>query len=92
MVALTILAGLAGAWLGYEYGAYRSSLCCDRSGATILLSPVTYFALGSSLMANLIMLVFGLAKIRFSEFDRLSDRTAPMANRRGAPSYRSLNR
>lgn len=91
MVAVAILGGLAGAWIGYEYGAYRSSLCCDKSGFTFLLSPITSSALGSSLMANLAMLVFGLARKNFPALNKLSNRGAPMANARDASNYRSVN-
>lgn len=64
-IAVAVLGGLAGAFTGYEYGAYRSARCCDQAGASILLSPVTYSVMGSMLMANLAMLVFRLARIKF---------------------------
>ncbi|PKB83057.1 MAG: hypothetical protein BZY88_03040 [SAR202 cluster bacterium Io17-Chloro-G9] len=69
LALLTVVAGVAagvgGAWLGYEYGAYRSALCCDRSGATIAFSPATYSAFGAAILANVAMLTFGLVRDRF---------------------------
>ena len=60
MAAVAVLGGLAGAWLGYEYGAYRNAIISERLGTTILLSPVTYATIGSAAMANLAMLAFRL--------------------------------
>ena len=96
LVALTgvvaILGGLAGAWSGYEYGAYRSAMCCEKSGATIFLSPVTYSAFGATVFANLVMLVFRLVRNRLVALERVAHRRHPMAGGADATKYRSANR
>lgn len=92
MVAVGVVGGLAGAWSGYEYGAYRTSLCCDKAGTTILLSPVTNSAIGATILANLAMLVFAFAKKTLTAQDRLSRRLPPLANGADATKYRSVNR
>ena len=92
MVAVAVLGGLAGAWAGYEYGAYRTSICCDKSGGSVIFSPVTFSAMGATVMANLSMLLFAFAKNRLNAMDKLSHRMPPMANGADATRYRSVRR
>lgn len=55
-------------------------------------APVPYTAAGSSLMSNLVMLVFGLARNKLTALDKMSPRRAPMVNGTDATEYRSVNR
>ncbi|PKB64970.1 MAG: hypothetical protein BZY80_01255 [SAR202 cluster bacterium Io17-Chloro-G2] len=89
MVTVAILGGLAGAWAGYEYGAYRNALCCDKGGTIILLRPVTYSAVGSALLANLAMLIFALVRNRMKASLRSSHPPATLVS---GTEYRSVNR
>ena len=92
MVAVAVLGGLAGAWAGYEYGAYRSSICCAKSGGTIIFSPVTFSAMGATMMANLSMLLFAFARNRLAAIGKLSHRLAPVVNGADGSQYRSVRR
>ena len=63
---VAVVAGIGGAWSGYEYGAYRTAACCDVSGASISLSPVAFSALGAAIVTSGALLLFELAKKRFA--------------------------
>ncbi len=63
---LAVAAGIGGAWSGYEYGAYRTAVCCDVSGASISLSPVAFSAMGAAVVTSAVMLLFELAKKGFT--------------------------
>ena len=62
MLSLTVVAGVFGAWGGYEFGAYQDVNCCDRVGARPALTPVTYTAFGATLAANGAALLLGLTR------------------------------
>ena len=47
-VSLTVLAGLGGAWGGYQYSADREVACCTKPD----IAPFTYAAFGAVAMAN----------------------------------------
>ena len=74
MVAAAVLGGLAGSWLGHEYGA-----------------PITYPAIGSSLMANLAMLIFGLTRKILTAVGKVSHPRTPVPGVADANEYRSVN-
>lgn len=91
MVALAILGGVAGAWLGYEYGAYKTSLWSASAGTTIPLSPVTYSTMGAAVAANLAMLVFRLAASKLMVVDKVPQRLPPIQNGANASEPNSAN-
>lgn len=45
---LALLAGVAGAWGGYEFGANQEVACCAKPD----ISPLAYMALGGTVLAN----------------------------------------
>jgi hypothetical protein len=45
---LALLAGIGGAWGGYEFGGRQEVPCCAKADIT----PVTYTALGATVAAN----------------------------------------
>jgi hypothetical protein len=47
-VLLALLAGIGGAWGGYEFGGRQEVPCCAKADIT----PVTYTALGAAVAAN----------------------------------------
>ena len=55
-------------------------------------APIPYTAAGASLMSNLVMLIFGLARIKLTALDKVSHRRAPMVDGRDSTEYRSVNR
>ena len=52
-----LLAGVGGAWGGFEYGAAREVPCCAAPDIT----PITYVALGATAAANAAVLMLGIA-------------------------------
>ena len=48
IVSLAFLAGLGGAWGGYQYAADREVACCTKPN----IAPFTYAAFGAVVMAN----------------------------------------
>ena len=61
LLALALLAaaaGLGGAWGGYEFGSRQEVECC----AMPTVSPVTYTAMGATVVANGAMMVFVLVR------------------------------
>jgi hypothetical protein len=55
---LALLAGVAGAWGGYQFGGHQEVPCCAKPEIT----PVTYTALGATVVANGVALVVGVAR------------------------------
>ena len=53
-----LLAALAGAWGGYQYGAVQEVLCCAGPDIT----PIAYVSLGAAAVAGGIGLVLNLAR------------------------------
>ena len=56
-VLLVVLAGIAGAWGGFQFGATQEVECCV--GPTI--EPITYMVGGTALFANVAALVMAVA-------------------------------
>lgn len=56
--SLAAAAGVGGAWGGYEFGARQELECCAMPTVT----PVTYSAMGATVVANGAVIVFGLAR------------------------------
>ena len=56
--SLAAAAGVGGAWGGYEFGARQELECCAMPTVT----PVTYTAMGATLVANGAVMVFGLVR------------------------------
>jgi hypothetical protein len=57
-VSLALLAGIAGAWGGYEFGGRQEVPCCAKPDIT----PVTYTAFGATVAANGAALAVGAAR------------------------------
>jgi len=57
-VSLALLAGIGGAWGGYEFGGRQEVPCCAKPDIT----PVTYTAFGATVAANGAALAVGLAR------------------------------
>ena len=57
-VSLALLAGIGGAWGGYEFGGRQEVPCCAKADIT----PVTYTAFGATVAANGAALAVGLAR------------------------------
>jgi len=57
-VSLALLAGIGGAWGGYEFGGRQEVPCCAKADIT----PVTYTAFGATVAANGTVMVVGLAR------------------------------
>jgi hypothetical protein len=55
---LALVAGVGGAWGGYQYGAGREVECC----AMPTVGPMTYAAAGAAVAVNGALLVFGLIR------------------------------
>jgi hypothetical protein len=58
MGSLALAAGIGGAWGGYEYGARQEVECC----ATPTVGPMTYTAVGATVVANSALMAFGLIR------------------------------
>ena len=59
LTALVVIgAGIAGAWVGYEYGSNQEVECC----AMPTKSPIYYTALGSAVVANIAGLTFAAGR------------------------------
>ncbi len=58
MALLAAAAGVGGAWGGYEFGARQEIECCAMPTVT----PVTYTAMGATVVANGAVMVFGLVR------------------------------
>jgi hypothetical protein len=56
--ALVAAAGIGGAWGGYEFGARQETECCAMPS----VSPFTYTAVGSTVVASGTAMVFSLAR------------------------------
>ena len=59
-VTLALLAGVVGAWGGYQYGAAAAHevACCAKPE----IKPFTYTALGATVVANGVVLLYSLAR------------------------------
>ena len=57
-ILLAVLAGVGGAWAGYEYGVNREIECCAKPQ----LAPFSYSAYGATLVANGVVLFLGMAR------------------------------
>ena len=55
---LALLAGIAGAWGGYQFGGRQGVPCCAGPAIT----PITYTTLGATVVANGAALVVGIAR------------------------------
>jgi len=55
---LALLAGVGGAWVGYEYGANKEFECCAKPET----GPFKYAAIGATLAANGVVLFLGIAR------------------------------
>ena len=58
MASLATAAGVGGAWGGYQFGAGQEVECCAMPTVT----PVTYTAVGATVLANGEVMVFGLVR------------------------------
>ncbi|MFQ6029534.1 MAG: hypothetical protein ACE5Q6_18820 [Dehalococcoidia bacterium] len=58
VVLVLAVAGIAGAWGGYEYGSNQEVACCVGPSIT----PITYIALGATLGTNVLALAMGIAQ------------------------------
>ncbi len=56
-VLAPVLAGIAGAWGGFQFGANQEVVCCAGPDIT----PITYTALGATAAANAAALLMGIA-------------------------------
>ena len=54
---LVVLAGIAGSWVGFQFGATREVECCVGPA----IEPITYMVGGAALFANLAALVMAVA-------------------------------
>jgi hypothetical protein len=57
-VAISILAGVGGAWGGYWYSAHQVVECCAKPG----VAPFTIVALGAAVVAGVVGLALGIAR------------------------------
>lgn len=58
LISAMVLAGVAGAWGGFQIGANQEVECCVGPPIT----PITYTALGATAVANAAALVMGIAQ------------------------------
>ncbi len=56
--ALAAAAGIGGAWGGYEFGARQEVECC----AMPTVSPITYTAMGATVVASGAAMIFSMAR------------------------------
>lgn len=57
--ALLLLAAIAGAWGGFQFGSVQEVPCCARADIT----PITYIVLGASLATNVLALALSLTQL-----------------------------
>jgi hypothetical protein len=57
-VLLALLAGIGGAWGGYEFGGRQEVPCCAKAD----IGPVTYTAFGAAVASNGAVLVVSVAR------------------------------
>ena len=57
-ISLALLGGVGGAWGGYYYGANRELECCAGSA----IKPFAYTAFGATVVANVAVLLLGIAR------------------------------
>ena len=81
MVALLlIMAGIGGAWGGFQFGATREVACCVGPD----IGPVTYTALGATIAANGVAVAIGLIHTIWLRRDWPSFRTGGPKSAAGA--------
>lgn len=75
MGLVALVAGIGGAWSGYQYGAGREVECC----AMPTVGPLTYAAAGAAVVANGALMVFGLIRDAIGRWRRQAHMGYPAA-------------
>jgi len=57
-ISVAVLAGVGGAWGGYQYGANQEVACCARPD----IGPLTHTAFGATVAANGVALLLGIVR------------------------------
>ena len=64
--AALLLAAIAGAWGGFQYGSVQEIPCCARADIT----PITYIVLGASVATNVIAMALSLTQVALPTLKR----------------------